>query len=93
MLEHSRPVRVAGRVPQGCAGVCGTRREAGVARGLSSRNLPTLLNLHAGAVALVRLDVAKDALPHHPHMLGVDHTFDNDHTLPVQPLIVGDRLG
>ena len=33
MLEHSRPVRVAGRVPRGCAGVCGTRRGGGGRQG------------------------------------------------------------
>jgi len=33
MLEHSRPVRAAGRVPRGCAGVCGTRRGGGGRQG------------------------------------------------------------
>ena len=33
MLEHSRPVRVAGRVPRGCAGVRGTRRGGGGRQG------------------------------------------------------------
>ena len=33
MLEHSRPVRAAGWVPRGCAGVCGTRRGGGGRQG------------------------------------------------------------